>query len=76
MILSQPTGTITLWPAKQLYHGSSVDVREEEETADKSEKSVGLVLVQTLKSSINPHARSPYHEQGGSWLRTKGPSEV
>ena len=57
MILSQPTGTITLWPAKWLYHGSSVDVREEEETADKSEetagkseetvdKSVGLVLVQ------------------------------
>ena len=57
VILSQPTGTITLWPAKWLYHGSSVDVREEEETADKSEetagkseetvdKSVGLVLVQ------------------------------
>jgi hypothetical protein len=43
VILSQPTGAITLWPAKWFYHGSSVDVREE--TADE-EKSVGLTLVQ------------------------------
>ena len=45
VIMSQPTGTITLWPAKALYHGTSVDVREDGEIPEEG-KSVNLTLVQ------------------------------
>ena len=66
--------TITLWPAKWLYHGSSVDVREEEETANKS---VGLVLVQkspvlsfcqtsALNKVINLEAIQRYYDRPDS----------
>lgn len=46
VIMSQPIGAITLWPAKVLSHGTSVDVRKDEEIPDKEGKSVNFTVVQ------------------------------
>jgi hypothetical protein len=46
VIMSQPAGTITLWPAGEIAHGSSVDIRTDDQIPRDQKNSIGLALVQ------------------------------
>ena len=48
IIMSQPTGSITLWPAWRIVHGSSIDIRKRDEIPYNEGQSLALLQKRSM----------------------------